>query len=294
MRLPAHLLEEWAQGSDSFGKDPPNATVSVLSKDGIDRKGCRRCTDLSETRWRQSHLRAVKKLEGDLAGADGPAAVFIDIIGMPVYAAVVCWRCPADGSPRGVLFGRRCRRILSIRLPTTRMALLAAITPIHHAISASRTLRLLRTATWSCRNSLVRRRPSWSRRGHSGEAGPCTNSSPKSPGMPSARARHSAMPWRSPSRVSSHTTTCSRAIRCRAGSVAVPVPYPAPGPAQPLSRRFRARNAARTRTVAGERRRCAGRCPRRRHRPRPPRPHRSCRNPGPCRCRARPLCPPPC
>ena len=25
----------------------------------------------------------VKKLEGDLAGADGPAAVFIDIIGMP-------------------------------------------------------------------------------------------------------------------------------------------------------------------------------------------------------------------
>ena len=30
--LTAHLLEEWA-GGDSFGKDPPNATVSALSKD---------------------------------------------------------------------------------------------------------------------------------------------------------------------------------------------------------------------------------------------------------------------
>ncbi len=29
--LTSHLLEEWAE-SESFGKDPPNATVSVLSK----------------------------------------------------------------------------------------------------------------------------------------------------------------------------------------------------------------------------------------------------------------------
>ena len=32
--LTAHLLEEWSQGSDSFGKDPPNATVWCWSKDG--------------------------------------------------------------------------------------------------------------------------------------------------------------------------------------------------------------------------------------------------------------------
>ena len=32
--LTAHLLEEWGTGSDSFAKDPPNATVSVFSKDG--------------------------------------------------------------------------------------------------------------------------------------------------------------------------------------------------------------------------------------------------------------------
>ena len=31
--LTAHLLEEWTPGSGSFDKDPPNATVSVLSKD---------------------------------------------------------------------------------------------------------------------------------------------------------------------------------------------------------------------------------------------------------------------
>src|SRR5262249_31522912 len=29
--LTAHLLEEWAPGTGSFDKDPPNATVSVLS-----------------------------------------------------------------------------------------------------------------------------------------------------------------------------------------------------------------------------------------------------------------------
>ena len=35
--LTAHLVEEWTphpDGGDSFAKDPPNATVSVFSKDG--------------------------------------------------------------------------------------------------------------------------------------------------------------------------------------------------------------------------------------------------------------------
>ena len=32
--LTAHLLEEWSVGSESFAKDPPNATVSVLNSDG--------------------------------------------------------------------------------------------------------------------------------------------------------------------------------------------------------------------------------------------------------------------
>src|SRR3954453_22259764 len=82
-------------------------------------------------------------------------------------------RCRLLAFPGGRLAARRSIRPQlpphTIHTPTDpRMALLAAITPIHHAISASRTLRLLRTATWSCRNSLVRRRPCWNRRGHGG------------------------------------------------------------------------------------------------------------------------------
>ena len=32
--LTKHFLKEWDEGSDSFAKDPPNATISVLSADG--------------------------------------------------------------------------------------------------------------------------------------------------------------------------------------------------------------------------------------------------------------------
>jgi hypothetical protein len=74
------LLEEWDTGD--FAKDPPNATVSVLSKDGASARDV-------VVELRTPHLEGdrlafdVRVLEGDLAGADGPAAVFIDIIGMP-------------------------------------------------------------------------------------------------------------------------------------------------------------------------------------------------------------------
>ena len=32
--LTAHFIKEWDVGIDSFTKDPPNATISVLSADG--------------------------------------------------------------------------------------------------------------------------------------------------------------------------------------------------------------------------------------------------------------------
>src|ERR1700689_4845722 len=32
--LTKHFLKEWAEGSDSFAKNPPNATISVLSAEG--------------------------------------------------------------------------------------------------------------------------------------------------------------------------------------------------------------------------------------------------------------------
>jgi hypothetical protein len=79
--LTTHLLEEWA-GNDSFGKDPPNATVSVLGKDGSNKDVV---VVLKSPKMDGDKLTFdVQVLEGDLAGADGPAAVFIDIIGRPL------------------------------------------------------------------------------------------------------------------------------------------------------------------------------------------------------------------
>jgi hypothetical protein len=78
--LTQHLLEEWTEGS--FAKDPPNATVSVMSKDGASVRD-------AVVELKLPHLEGdkltfdVRVLEGDLAGADGPASVFVDIIGLP-------------------------------------------------------------------------------------------------------------------------------------------------------------------------------------------------------------------
>ena len=80
--LTSHLLEEWAVGSDSFAKDPPNATVSVFSKDG---SGIRDAVVVLKTPKLEGDQLTfdVDVLEGDITGGDGPAAVFIDIIGRP-------------------------------------------------------------------------------------------------------------------------------------------------------------------------------------------------------------------
>src|SRR4029077_4558757 len=74
------LLEEWTTGD--FAKDAPNATVSVLSKDGLS-------AHVVVVELKGPHPDGfllpfdVGVLEGDLAGADGPASVFVDIIGLP-------------------------------------------------------------------------------------------------------------------------------------------------------------------------------------------------------------------
>ena len=80
--LTKHLLEEWASGDDSFGKDPPNATVSVFSKDASSVKDA--VVVLKSPKLEGDKLTFnVQVLEGDLTGGDGPASVFIDIIGLP-------------------------------------------------------------------------------------------------------------------------------------------------------------------------------------------------------------------
>ena len=84
--LTTHLLEEWTPSSDSsdnFAKDPPNATVSVFSKDGSTVRDA--VVVLKTPKLEGDRLTFnVQVLEGDLASADGPASIFIDIIGRPI------------------------------------------------------------------------------------------------------------------------------------------------------------------------------------------------------------------
>jgi hypothetical protein len=80
--LTTDLLKEWNSGNESFGKSPPNATVSVFNKDASSTKDVVVVLTSPELD-RDALTFTVKVLEGDLAGADGPAAVFIDIIGLP-------------------------------------------------------------------------------------------------------------------------------------------------------------------------------------------------------------------
>jgi len=80
--LTVHLLEEWAPGVGSFAKDPPNATVSVLNKDASAVEDA--VVVLKEPKLSGDTLTFnVDVLEGTLAKADGPASIFIDVIGWP-------------------------------------------------------------------------------------------------------------------------------------------------------------------------------------------------------------------
>ena len=78
----AHIVDDWAKGSDNFSKDPPNATISAFTKDGSGVKDA--VVVLKSPNLEGERLTFdVEVLEGDLNGADGSAAVFIDIIGRP-------------------------------------------------------------------------------------------------------------------------------------------------------------------------------------------------------------------
>src|SRR5215203_4764945 len=91
--LTSHLIEEWGSGNDSFGKDPPNATVSVFSKESSSVKDA--VVVLKSPKLVGDTLTfAVQVLEGDLKGGDGPASLFIDIFGV--------WRRAAF---RGAVYG---------------------------------------------------------------------------------------------------------------------------------------------------------------------------------------------
>jgi len=94
------LLEEWTTGD--FAKDAPNATVSVLSKDGLSAHDV--VVELKSPHLEGDRLTFdVRVLEGQLAGADGPASVFVDIIGMPLTPlSLPAWRGARRGEPIGM------------------------------------------------------------------------------------------------------------------------------------------------------------------------------------------------
>ena len=81
--LTSHIIEDWAMGTDNFAKDPPNATVSAFSKDGSAIRDA--VVVLKTPKLEGDRLTFdVDVLEGNLTGADGAAAIFIDIIGRPL------------------------------------------------------------------------------------------------------------------------------------------------------------------------------------------------------------------
>jgi hypothetical protein len=72
--LTSDFFKEW---DNSFAKDPPNATISVLSADGASVKDA--VVVLKTPKLEGDKLTfEVSVLEGDLSKADGPAALFID------------------------------------------------------------------------------------------------------------------------------------------------------------------------------------------------------------------------
>ena len=75
--LTKHFLREWDEGSDSFAKNPPNATISVLSEDGDKVEDA--VVVLKAPKLDGDNLTfQVSVLEGALSKATGPASLFID------------------------------------------------------------------------------------------------------------------------------------------------------------------------------------------------------------------------
>lgn len=81
-QLTSDVIADWGAGDDSFAKNPPNATISVFSKDGTVKDAV---VVLKSPKLEGDKLTFnVQTLEGDITGSDGGAALFIDIIGRPL------------------------------------------------------------------------------------------------------------------------------------------------------------------------------------------------------------------
>jgi hypothetical protein len=97
------FLPFWSEGKDSFLKDPPNGTLSVFEKGKPDLVDV--VVKLQNPRMKGEDLiYDITLISGELPKAGGPAALFIDIIGMPwtpmSYAGVA-----RRWTRRAVIFG---------------------------------------------------------------------------------------------------------------------------------------------------------------------------------------------
>jgi hypothetical protein len=71
----------WKDGKDSFDKDPPNATLSIFTAGKVSDT----VVELRDPVLKGETLSyKVKILEGELPANGGAAALFIDVIGMPL------------------------------------------------------------------------------------------------------------------------------------------------------------------------------------------------------------------
>jgi hypothetical protein len=75
--LTADFIKQWDEGNDSFAKDPPNATISVMNGDGSAVEDAVVVLKTPKLEG-QTLTFDVAVLEGNLSSANGPAALFID------------------------------------------------------------------------------------------------------------------------------------------------------------------------------------------------------------------------
>ena len=108
--LTKHFLKEWDEGSDSFAKDPPNATISVLSAEGDSVEDA--VVVLKSPKLEGDNLTfEVSVLEGGLSKATGPASLFIDWFAARGYggrgfvAGGGGWHGAWYGHPAGIAAG---------------------------------------------------------------------------------------------------------------------------------------------------------------------------------------------
>jgi hypothetical protein len=157
--LTKHFLKEWDEGSDSFAKDPPNATISVLSTEGDTVEDA--VVTLKSPKLEGDKLTfQVTVLEGGLSKATGPASLFIDWFAARGYGGRGFVAGAGDGMGPGtvipIMARWRERRLLASAprrserrrpaltiIPTPIRTTLrrhrrrpAAITPIRHATEA--------------------------------------------------------------------------------------------------------------------------------------------------------------